>query len=78
MDSTRISLAWSSGQPVRSPTFLEGSTMYTLTVRSELVRKSTVVNDLCTKKIEGLQSTLDRRTIVKSEPAKKSTIQKKI
>ena len=41
------------------------------------MRKSTVVNDFHTKKIEDPQSTLDRRSMARSEPEKKSTIQKK-
>ena len=45
--------------------------------RIESTRKSMVGNDFYTKKNEGLQSTLDSTSTVRSELTKKSTVQKK-
>ena len=45
--------------------------MYRSIIRSELVRKLTVVNDFCTRKKEVPKSILDHRSMVRSEPTKK-------
>ena len=57
---------------IHKPTFDHIST-----VRIKSTRKSTVGNDFRIKKSEDPQSSLDRRSTDRGEPAKKSTVHKK-